>query len=136
MVMTAPGNVFFQIKDMMDVAKARREGMTIAEQLGFNKPDATKIAVVISELGRNILLYAGTGSITVIAQTGRDKYIKIIAKDNGPGIPDIDLVLAGGHTTSNGMGLGVSGSKRLMDEFQITSEVGKGTLIQAVKRLR
>jgi serine/threonine-protein kinase RsbT len=92
-----------------------------------------KVAVVISELGRNIELYAGEGVITV---TAYDDHIVIVAEDEGPGIPDVDRVLAGGYTTSRGMGLGVSGSKRLMDDFEVHSVVGQGTTIKAVKWLR
>ncbi|NWF70820.1 MAG: anti-sigma regulatory factor [Chloroflexi bacterium] len=121
----------------MDVAKARREGMQMSMGLGFNQADATKIAVVISELGRNIVNYAGSGTITVIArsETNGKKYMRIIADDKGPGIPDVERVLAGGYTTSNGLGLGISGSKKLVDEFSIHSEVGKGTTVTAVKWL-
>ena len=100
-------------------------------QMGFHHAEANKIAVVISELGRNIEQYAGRGTITVIISSDR---IEVVAEDQG--IPDVDRVLAGGYTTSNGMGLGVSGSRRLMDEFEIQSTVGMGTTIKAAKRLR
>jgi serine/threonine-protein kinase RsbT len=128
-------NVHFEIKDALDVLKARREGMQAAQRLGFSLADATKIAVVISELGRNIVNYAGTGTITVLTNPdhmGR-KYIKIIADDKGPGIPNIDSALAGGNSTSGGLGLGLSGSKRMMDEFSIRSAAGEGTTIMATK---
>ncbi|MDY7079036.1 MAG: ATP-binding protein [Chloroflexota bacterium] len=125
--------VRFSIRSVVDVVRARRRGMEIALTMGFLQAEANKIAVVISELGRNIEQYAGQGYISV---TKHDNYIQIIAEDQGPGISDVDRVLAGGYTTSQGLGLGVSGSKRLMDEFEIQSAVGKGTRIRAVKRLR
>jgi len=123
----------FTIKNVVDVVRARRSGLGIALGMGFHQAEANKVAVVISELGRNIELYAGEGTITV---TIYDRSIEVVAEDNGPGIPDVERVLAGGYTTSQGMGLGVSGSKRLMDEFEIHSVVNEGTTIKAVKRLR
>jgi serine/threonine-protein kinase RsbT len=128
----------FRIKDAMDVVKSRREGMQLAQALGFAQAEATKIAVVISELGRNMVSYAGGGTITVVArreESGR-RYFRIIADDKGPGISDLERVLQGGYTTSGGLGLGLSGAKQLMDEFMIRSEVGKGTTVTAVKWLR
>lgn len=134
-MMAAVGDsVHFRINDALDVLKARREGMQKAQNLGFTAADATKIAVVISELGRNIVNYAGSGTITVVTnQDARGKYIKVICDDKGPGIADIDHVMAGGNSSSGGLGLGLSGSKRLVDEFSIRSEVGQGTTIIAVK---
>ncbi len=123
----------FTIKNVVDVVRARRSGLGIALGMGFHQAEANKVAVVISELGRNIELYAGEGTITV---TIYDRRIEVVAEDHGPGIPDVERVLAGGYTTSQGMGLGVSGSKRLMDEFEIHSVVNEGTTIKAVKRLR
>jgi serine/threonine-protein kinase RsbT len=123
----------FHIKGVVDVVRARRSGLNIALKMGFHQAEANKVAVVISELGRNIEQYAGEGFITV---TVYDDRIQIVAEDQGPGIPDVDRVLAGGYTTSQGMGLGVSGSQRLMDEFEIHSVVGQGTMIKAAKWLR
>ena len=110
----------FTIKSVVDVVRARRSGLGIALEMG-------------SELGRNIERYVGEGTITV---TMHDRYIEIVAEDHGPGIPDVDRALAGGYTTSQGMGLGISGSRRLMDEFEIQSAVGRGTRIRAIKWLR
>ena len=124
------------INSLLDVVTARRRGLEMALALGFPVPEATKIAVVISELGRNIILYAERGTITLIAYAGEERHIKIIAQDQGPGIEDVDLVLAGGYSTSKGLGLGLSGSKRLVDKFEIQSVVDAGTMITAVKWLR
>ncbi len=124
------------INNIMDVVYARRRGLEMALALGFPQPEATKIAVVISELGRNMILYAKGGIITLIAYMADRKGIKVIAQDQGPGIKDLELVMAGGHSTSKGLGLGVSGSKRLMDEFEINTIIGGGTQITAAKWLR
>ncbi len=123
----------FSINSVMDVVKARREGLDMALALGFSRPEATKIAVVISELGRNIVLYTQGGLINLIPYMGNKKGIKIIAQDQGPGIENVDTVLAGGYTTSKGLGLGLSGSKNIMDEFDVQSIAGVGTKITGVK---
>ena len=136
---TAPGEsaLQFNIGDAIDVMTARRGGMEAAQTLGFSQADATKIAVVISELGRNIINYAGCGAITIVthkSMRGRT-FIKIIAEDKGPGIANLDSALAGGQSTSGGLGLGLSGSRRMMDEFEIETAVGEGTVVRAVKWL-
>ena len=123
------------INNLINVVTSRRRGLEMARQLGFSLPDATKIAVVISELARNITLYTEGGSITLIAHTGERKGIKIIAQDKGPGIEDVERVLTGGYTTSRGLGMGISGSKKIMDEFEIQTVVGGGTTIKATKWL-
>ncbi len=124
------------INGLHDVIRARRNGLSMATEMGFDQIDATSIAVVISELGRNIDRYAKTGTITVSAHLDAPlPYIQIVAQDNGPGIADVERVLAGGYSTSRGMGLGLSGSKRLMDEFDLQTTVGKGTTIKTSKRL-
>jgi serine/threonine-protein kinase RsbT len=126
---------YFPISSLVDVVRARRRGLEIALEMGFPQAEATKIAVVISELGRNIERYAKNGSIT-ITTNHEDRCILILAQDWGPGIPDVERVLAGGYSTSQGLGLGISGSKRLMDKFEIKSVVGVGTTIKAIKWLR
>jgi serine/threonine-protein kinase RsbT len=127
---------YFPINTLVDVVRARRRGLEMAQEMGFPLAEATKIAVVISELGRNIERYVGQGSITVTAHTEQDRYILIVAQDSGAGIPDVERALAGGYSTSGGLGLGISGSKRLMDKFDIQSIVGVGTIVKAVKWLR
>jgi len=124
------------ISGVMDVVRVRRQGLEMALELGFPTPEATKIAVVISELGRNIVLYTKGGLINLIAYTGSRKGLKIIAQDQGPGIDNLERVLEGGYTSSNGLGLGVSGSRRIMDEFEIKSIAGVGTKITGTKWLR
>ena len=123
------------INNLINVVTTRRRGLEMALKLGFSLPDATKIAVVISELARNITLYTEGGTITLIPQSSDKKGIKVIAQDKGPGIEDVDRVLAGGYTTSKGLGMGVSGSRKIMDEFEIQTVLGGGTTIKATKWL-
>jgi serine/threonine-protein kinase RsbT len=120
-----------------DIVAARQLGRNVAKELGFGTVDQARITTAISELARNIYLYAGQGEMRIerIYDLGK-KGLKIIAVDNGPGIPDIRKVMEDGFSTSGGLGAGLPGVKRLMDEFEITSSVGDGTDIQAVKWLR
>lgn len=136
MVTVAPQKVELLIQNGLDVIKARRQGLEMALAIGFIQPEATKIAVVISELGRNIENYAGMGCITLTAQASPNGYFEIIAHDTGPGIADINKAMSHGYSTSRGLGVGLSGSKRLMDEFDIRSKVGLGTTVKARKWLR
>ena len=128
-------SVDLSINSLTDVVVARRKGLNLAMEMGFSTPDATKIAVVISELGRNIMLYAKGGHITFTLPNDGE-YFKIIAEDQGPGIENLDLVMSGSYTSSQGLGLGISGSQRLMDDFDVQTEQGKGTKITAVKQRR
>ena len=120
-----------------DIVAARQLGRNVAKELGFGTVDQARITTAISELARNIYLYAGQGQIC-IEQTSEfsKKGLKIIAIDNGPGIPDIRKVMEDGFSTSGGLGAGLPGVKRLMDEFSINTVLGEGTDIQAVKWLR
>ena len=138
MVTPSENTVHLRIRDSKDVSSSRRQGMQMALDMGFMPADATKIAVVISELARNIILCAVEGTVTIIARMDADgsNYIKVIADDKGPGIPNVDQALSDGYTTSGGLGLGLSGSRRLMDEFSVYSELGKGTTVTAIKWLK
>ncbi len=120
-----------------DIVAARQLGRNVAKELGFGTVDQARITTAISELARNIYLYAGQGEMRIerIQDLGK-KGLKIIAIDKGPGIPDIRRVMEDGFSTSGGLGAGLPGVKRLMDEFDISSSVGEGTDIQAVKWLR
>lgn len=118
------------IRSDLDIVIARTLARDTAKYLGFGAIDQARIATAVSELARNIFLYAGTGSITVreIERNGR-KGIEIICEDQGPGIGNIDLVMQDGYSTSRGMGMGLPGARRLMDEFVINSQEGIGTTI-------
>ena len=122
--------IITQIRSEGEIVAARQIGRKLAAEMGFSTIDATLIATAISEVARNILQYAKTGSIEIFPINNEHKNgITIIARDQGPGISNIALAMQDGYSTSGGLGLGLPGAKRLMSEFEITSEVGKGTLI-------
>lgn len=117
-----------------DLLKIRGIIRSIAKELGFNIVNQTKLITAVSELTRNVILYAGKGTLFLEQTSQINKQgIKIEVKDSGPGIPDINKVLKGGYSTSGGLGKGLSGTQRLMDEFEINSEVGNGTAIMIIK---
>ncbi len=117
-----------------DLVIARRKGRVMAEQLGFSVSEATLVATAISELARNIVTYAGNGEIFLsLVNNGERQGIAIIARDKGPGIADTRLAIQEGYSTSGGFGLGLPGVRRIMDEFEIVSELGQGTTITVTK---
>ncbi|WP_156855990.1 anti-sigma regulatory factor [Oceanobacillus sp. AG] len=120
-----------------DIVGARQLGREMAKEIGFSTVDQARIATAISELARNIYLYADQGKISyeIIYNNSRTG-LCLIAEDEGPGISDISQVMEDGFTTSGGLGAGLPGVKRLMDEFEVYSEIGKGTTIKTVKWLR
>ena len=119
-----------------DIVAARQLGRNEAKKAGFGTVDQARITTAISELARNIYLYAGKGKIEIERVTERGKFgIKIIASDEGPGIADLHKVMEDGYSTSGGLGAGMPGVKRLMDEFKVISEQGSGTTITTTKWL-
>lgn len=122
------------VKSDEDLLNARQQGRELATALGFTATDVTCIVTAISELTRNILTYAGTGQVVLISTNEASRHgMTIVAQDEGPGIPDIKTAMMDGYSTSGGLGLGLPGVKRLMDEFYITSRVGRGTTVTAKK---
>jgi len=122
------------IRTDADIVQARQKGREMATRLGFASTDLVLITTAISELARNILLYAKDGEIMVKAlNSGERNGILLVARDQGPGIPNIDLAMQGGYSTSGNLGLGLPGVRRLMDEMDIESKVGTGTTITARK---
>lgn len=122
-----------------DIILARQAARKAAVQLGFSLVDQTRITTVVSELARNIFLYSGSGWMEgkeVSSFTGGIG-LEFIFKDSGPGIRDIDLIMAGKYSSGTGLGmdLGIRGARRLMDDFKITISPGEGTLIRIVKWL-
>jgi serine/threonine-protein kinase RsbT len=117
-----------------DVVVARQKGRALAHSLGFSETDSTLIATAISELARNIVTYAKKGEIRIgPAENSHETGILVIAKDKGAGISDIKLALQDGYSTSGSLGLGLPGVKRLVDEFEIDSNVGQGTVVTIKK---
>ena len=122
------------IQSDLDIVAARMAARDMAKAMGFGAIDQARIATAISELARNIYLYAGEGTVTVSeVQQGIRKGLEVICEDQGPGIEDISLVMTDGYTTSKGMGMGMPGARRLMDDFEIISIVGEGTKITCRK---
>jgi serine/threonine-protein kinase RsbT len=122
------------IRSDADIVAARQRGRRLAEELGFGSTDATLVAAAISELARNIVLYAVKGEIRLCPLTdGARRGIAVEARDHGPGIADVEQALKVGFSTSGSLGLGLPGVRRLVDEFNIQSEVGRGTTVRVQK---
>ena len=112
-----------------DVVAVRRRVREVAAQLGLSLVDQTKVITAASELARNTIIYGGGGSMQVETLNGPRTGLRLTFEDKGPGIPDIELALRDGFTTGSGLGLGLGGSKRLVNEFEIFSRPGEGTRI-------
>lgn len=126
-----------KILNEWDIVAARQLGRNVAKEIGFGTVDQARITTAISELARNIYLYAGDGRVCIEKVFDQRKAgLKVIAEDNGPGIRDIRQVMEDGFSTSGGLGAGLPGVKRLMDEFSIDSSPNNGTKIEASKWLR
>jgi serine/threonine-protein kinase RsbT len=122
------------INSDQDIVIARQRGRSLAARLGFSPGDATLIATAISELARNIVTYARKGVVTVQSVNNSSRQgISVVASDDGPGIADIRQAMRDGFSTSGSLGLGLPGVRRLMDEFEIDSQPGRGTRV-AVKK--
>jgi serine/threonine-protein kinase RsbT len=118
----------------VDVVNARQKGRELAAQAGFSSGDQTVIAAAISEIARNILNYAKRGEVLLSVVTNGDRQgVIVVARDQGPGIPDVQRALEDGYSTSGGLGLGLPGARRLMDDFDVTSSMGKGTTVTMKK---
>jgi serine/threonine-protein kinase RsbT len=122
------------INSERDIVVARQKGRSMATDLGFSLGDATLIATAISELARNIISYAREGMIAMnVVYDSRRQGLLIVASDEGPGISDIPRALRDGFSTSGSLGIGLPGVRRLMDDFDITSEPGHGTIVTVTK---
>jgi serine/threonine-protein kinase RsbT len=136
MVRTVDAELHTPIATEADIVLARQHGRNLAASLGASLSEVTLIATAISELARNIVSYAKQGEIVLSVVEGSKRGIRIVARDQGPGIADIDLAMRDGYSTGGGLGLGLPGARRLMDEFTIVSELGKGTTISMTKWVR
>ena len=122
------------LKSSSDVVIARQRVRQWATDLRFSLVDQTKLVTAASELARNAIDYGGGGEMALEVVNGLSRTgLRLIFEDNGPGIPDIDSALKDGFTTGSGMGLGLGGSKRLVNEFSIESQVGKGTKVTVLR---
>lgn len=126
--------ITIDINNEFDIVLARQKGREVSKELQFGGVDQARITTAISELARNIYLYAGNGQITIsVLNENGFRGIQISAIDHGPGIHDIRMVLQDGYSTSGGLGAGLPGVKRLMDSFDIDSNPGYGTTITITK---
>ncbi len=123
-----------RIQSSADIVTARQQGRSIAAEIGFSNSNLTIIATAISEIARNIVEYAKEGeAIISLVNDGPRQGIQIVLSDEGPGIPDTSTVMRDGFSTGRGLGIGLPGARRLRDEFEIVSEVGRGTTITMKK---
>jgi serine/threonine-protein kinase RsbT len=117
-----------------DIVLARQAGRQLAASIGFSMTDQTLIATAISEVARNIVVYAQQGEIVLVrAEDGTRIGIQVVAIDQGPGIDNKDLAMRDGYSTKNSLGLGLPGARRLMDDFALDSEIGRGTTVTMKK---
>jgi serine/threonine-protein kinase RsbT len=125
------------IRHESDIVAARREGRSLGTRLGFSSGELTVIATAISEVARNIVVYAKAGEIqlAIVESNGR-KGLEVVARDQGPGIANVERAMTDGYSSAGGLGLGLPGAKRMMDEFEIHSEVGRGTTVTMKKWAR
>jgi serine/threonine-protein kinase RsbT len=118
----------------LDIVTARQAGRQLAASLGFSSTDQTLIATAISEIARNIVVYAQRGELEIsrVESAGRIG-IEVIARDDGPGIENVELAMRDGYSTKQSLGLGLPGARRLMDELHVDTEVGVGTTVTMKK---
>jgi serine/threonine-protein kinase RsbT len=117
-----------------DLVTARAAGRAMAQRLGFPRPDPTLIATAISEIARNIVVHAGRGEIVLAPLDEPERYgLVVIATDEGPGIRDVEAALRDDYSGRGGLGLGMPGARRLMDDFEVTSDPDRGTTVTMTK---
>lgn len=122
------------IRSEYDIVTARQRVRELCIALNLSSAEQTLVATCVSELARNIVEYAGSGDMIMALVRSKERQgIAIIAEDDGPGIPDIELAMKDGYSTSKGLGLGLPGCKRIMDEFEIASRKGRGTTVTIKK---
>ena len=125
-----PDDKVVAVEREADIVTARQNGREIAAAMGFSSTDQTMIALAISEIARNIISYAQRGTITLASLEDRGRRgVEIVARDQGPGIPDIELAMRDGYSTGRSLGVGLPGARRVMDDFELVSAVGQGTTV-------
>ena len=125
------------IESDVDIVEARMASRSLAKYIGFDGADQVMIATAVSEVARNIIEYAKSGKVVLsVVQDRSRRGLEVVARDEGPGIADIPQAMTDGFSTSRGLGLGLPGSKRLMDEFLLESKVRQGTTVTMRKWLR
>ena len=125
------GNAVIQLRDEKDLGHACETARVLAKKVGFSLIEQTKVATAVSELARNIVLYAKKGEIRLTVLTAPKRGIEVVAVDAGPGIADVNAVMSRSYRSRTGMGMGLKGAKRLMDSLDIETRPGGGTTISA-----
>jgi serine/threonine-protein kinase RsbT len=134
---SAPGPAELPIAANDDVVRARQSVRSLAQECRLTLVEQTKLVTAVSELARNTLVHGGGGSMRAeLVHHGTRQGVRVLFEDRGPGIPDLDLALTDGWTSGTGLGLGLSGSRRLVDEFAIDSGPGRGTTVTVTKWAR
>ena len=132
--MTVTKSETLPVETDQDIVMVRQTVRKLSQQLSFSLVDQTKMVTAASELARNTVVHGGGGEMRLQAlNDGPRRGVKVVFVDSGPGIPDIELAMKDGYTTRGGLGLGLSGSKRLVNEFGIDSTPGKGTTVSIVR---
>jgi serine/threonine-protein kinase RsbT len=132
-----PGDTSVPIEHEGDIVTARQKGRELAAASGLSVTEQTLVATAISEVARNIVVYARRGEVVLAALEDHGRRgVMVVARDEGPGIVNTELAMRDGYSSSNSLGMGLPGAKRLMDEFELSSTVGKGTTITMRKWVR
>ncbi|MBW2049304.1 MAG: anti-sigma regulatory factor [Deltaproteobacteria bacterium] len=127
------GQVEVSIRNDADVILARKEARDLARALGFGMLDQTRVVTAVSELARNVVVHAGQGTVFISGLEG--KGLRVVFRDKGPGIPDIEEAMREGYSTVDSLGLGLSGARKLVDSLEVDSRPGEGTTVTLEKRL-
>lgn len=128
------GHETLRVRQSHDMITVRQRARELAVQLGFSLVNQTKLVTAVSELARNMLDWGGGGIVRIeIVNSGSRQGIRLTFEDRGPGIPDLELAMKDGYSGGAGLGLGLGGAKRLVDEFQIDSQPGKGTRVSITR---
>jgi serine/threonine-protein kinase RsbT len=131
---TAVDEVTLILNSEVDVLRARQEGQRLAQEIGLNRVDSVKVATAVSEIASNALFHALHGSIRLrLLRDGNRLGLSVIVSDKGPGIADLDVALRDGYSTRNSLGIGLGAARRLMDDFEVDTEIGKGTTVSMTK---
>jgi serine/threonine-protein kinase RsbT len=132
-----PAETRVSIDGESDIVTARQKGRELAASIGLSRTEQTLVATAISEVARNIVVYARRGELILAGlENGGRRGVLVVARDEGPGIANPDLAMRDGYSSSNSLGMGLPGAKRLMDEFELSTAVGKGTTITMRKWAR
>lgn len=131
---TNEDGVTLMLKSEVDVLRARKEGQRLAREIGLNAVDSVKVATAVSEIATNALFHAQQAWINLrVLQDGKRSGLSVVVVDKGPGIADVDAALCDGFSTRNSLGIGLGAARRLMDDFDIATEIGKGTTVTMTK---